>query len=1852
MSSLQKSSVQWLKIHGIRQNNLKNLSLEIPLEKLTVVTGLSGSGKSSLVFDTLHAEGQRRYVETFSPYVRQFLDRLDRPAIDSAENLRPSIALEQKNTVKTTRSTVGTMTELCDYFKIWFAGVAKLHDPITGKVIEDDHPDLIWKKVLRQFSGQTVLTAFSLSVPKSVSWEEIRTGLTQQGFTRALIDDQIVSIESISHHPECEQLTVIVDRIVLQPKSHSRFLESVQQCMHFGQGKVYFLNHEGEEIDRYSRGLHSPHSDQTFRPATPALFSFNSPIGACPHCRGFGRIIDIDLSKAIPDETLSIADGAIQAWKGDVFRECQDDLIKHAKKRKLPVHLPFRELSEQDRNWVMEGDPEYQPSEENWNKHWYGVRGFFNYLESKTYKMHIRVFLSRYRTYKICPSCHGKRLQSEALLWKWNSHTLPDLYELPVSRLLTLMREKAIGSPPDTTEHAHDPLSIALRQIIHRLHFLDEVGLGYLTLDRQSRTLSGGEVERVNLTTCLGSSLVDTLFVLDEPSVGLHPRDISRMLAVLRRLTEAGNTVVVVEHDEAVMRAADHLIELGPVAGSEGGHLMFSGTPDEIYRSPSSLTGLWLSGRKSFPIPSKRRSVTAKTSHIHFHQASHHNIHQLDFAIPLQRLVCLSGVSGSGKSTLLDNVIYQGMCRLRGQFAEDPATIQEIDCGDFNGDVVLVDQGPVSKTPRSNPALYADVWEPIRNLLAQTPSAQQNGFTAAHFSFNSGHGRCSHCSGLGFEKVEMQFLSDLYVTCPVCDGKRFLPDVLAIEWNGKDVSSILRMSIHEATTFFKGNASIVSRLQLLEEVGLGYLQLGQPLNTLSGGESQRLKLVRYLGEFTGKPRPALLLLDEPTTGLHREDVSRLVGVLQRLVDAGHSLVIIEHNLDVLSAADWIMEMGPEAGDAGGRLLFAGPPEKLIRKSTTTALYLREHLQTESGDSHKSKVFVAKQSGITESETLAPRAIRIIGARQHNLKRVSVDIPRNQMTVFTGVSGSGKSSLAFDILFSEGQRRFMESMSAYARQFVEQLPKAEVDEVIGIPPAVAIEQRISRGSRKSTVATVTEVAQYLRLLYARIGIQHSPITDLPLISRSEQELLQDLRKWKKNEGSQYPLLCAPLVRGRKGHYQPLATWAEKQGFHLMRIDGALVPVSRFQKLDRYREHDIEIVVWDYSGQSPSPWRNELDAVKGALEFGKGSFFAASLQGKAGRWFSRERTDPATGESYPEWDPKHFSWSSPKGWCETCHGIGSVEVSQDDEEDGTGWSKPCPACNGRRLNPIISKVKLHLKSNPPLSLPDLLSVTAPEVLTILQQVKTTSKRDQTILSELLPAIRERLLFLKEVGLDYLTLDRSAHTLSGGESQRIRLAAQLGSNLSGVLYVLDEPSIGLHPRDHHKLLHAMERLKERGNTLVVVEHDEETIRKADLVLDFGPGAGVEGGTLVAADAPDKLVHNPNSLTGQYLQHGILHPSQGKYRELPKPFSAKSKSQEEWVVLRKAALRNLKGFDLMLPLRKLTMVCGVSGSGKSTLFRDLLLPAIRQHQQQPQQPRLDITSDWQRLYPEHKGPHAPFRELWNGHRFRQILEVDQSPIGKTPRSTPATYIGAFDLIRQLYAEMPEARMRGHTASFFSFNTAGGRCEHCKGAGQIKLEMSFMPDTYVTCEECEGSRFGSEVRNILFREKSIDQILAMSFSEAAQFFEFHPQLRPMLALVVETGMGYLTLGQSSPTLSGGEAQRLKLVSELVRGISSRPDPRRDAGNFYILEEPTIGLHLRDCERLIHLLHRLVDQGNTVVVIEHHLDLIAEADYLVEIGPEGGAAGGELLYQGDLSGFLKTKHSPTAPLLKKALQKR
>lgn len=1867
-----KKTLEAIRLRGVRQNNLKGIDADVPVGKLVVVTGLSGAGKSSLVFETLHAEGQRRYVETFSPYTRQFLELLPEADVDAVENVRPSIAIRQGNSVKTSRSTVGTMTELCDWMKVWFAHRAELIDPATGTPLRAWSSAAIWEDALARFAGTPVAVAFPLERPAKIGWTEILRRYAEQGWTKIIAGGELLEIEDFpaddGNAPE--KIFVVADRIRISDTERQRFIEAASGAMRFGAGQISVFGKDADgdrwtELASYADRLVSPKTRRRFREPSPALFSFNSPVGACPHCRGFGRVIELDWKKIIPDETKTLAQGVFAAFSGSIYGESQADLMRACRRKKIPTDVPWNKLPEAAREYVLAGDDDW--SDSDWQRGWYGVRRFFSWLESTSYKMHVRVFLSRFRAYVKCPECGGARFREESLCWKWRGNTLPELYSKTVDELIALLSDEASAGTPARAAAGGNaaPEDVAFSETLNRLSYLREVGLGYLTLDRQSRTLSGGETQRVNLTACLGASLANTLFILDEPSVGLHARDLGKMTAILRRLVDCGNTVVVVEHDESVMRAADWLIEIGPRPGAEGGRLVYSGVPAGILKCRESITGKWLSGERRPRISESALTASAvKKNALRLRGATAHNLKDFSVDIPLGALVGLCGVSGSGKSTLLNNVLAQFASDKSGVPAEDdfvlPPCVFESDSP--LADVVLVDQSPVSKTPRSNTALYAGVWEHVRKLLAGTEEAEALGLTASHFSFNSGDGRCPHCGGAGWEAVEMQFLSDVHVPCPVCEGRRFSAEVLAFRFGGKNVAEILDMTVSEAKKFFAGTRAIVEKLELLESIGLGYLTLGQPLNTLSGGEAQRLKLVKFLAEISSGERKKtadaaetgklLILLDEPTTGLHREDVALLISILKKLVAAGHTVVVVEHQTDVLLACDWLLELGPEAGAAGGKLVAAGTPRDVACGNTATAPFLRQAAAEPSGAGLKNP----PRAGTRSRDSV----IALRGVREHNLKNVSLEVPHGALTVFTGVSGSGKSSLAFDVIFAEGQRRFMECMSAYARQFVEQMPRPDADVIDGLPPTVAIEQRVTRGSAKSTVATVTEVAQYLRLLFARIGVMHNPETGAALVAGTQEQVAERVAEVLKKAGKKSALmLAAPLVRSRKGHHQPLAKWALDHGYEKLRADGKIVPAKNFAPLDRYREHDVEVVI------SSAPADDLKKNVAEALRVGKGVCLLCGARGNAVKWFSRERIDPDTGEAFPDLDPKDFSWNSPRGWCEACRGHGHVVEAwgtqegalNDDALSDRVSKKVCPVCGGERLNPVARAVRVFADEScaagTSFSLPELLALPPAALLDALDHLKLDA-RSRAIAARIVPEVRSRLRFLDGVGLGYLTLARASDTLSGGEAQRIRLAAQLGSNLSGALYVLDEPSIGLHPRDNARLIEALKNLRDRGNTVLVVEHDEDTMRAADAVVDLGPGSGAQGGEILFAGTPAALLKSRNgkiSKTAEFLRSGIVHPMRGAWRKVSRG--------DDFVSVRGARLRNLKNIDADFAVGRLNVVCGVSGAGKSTLVSDLLAPALAHCVSKrtdtltgAQALRVPALFDVE-LKPGEK-PAPVFDELRGGGFFRKLVVVDQSPIGKTPRSTPATYVGAFDIIRQVFAELPEARMRGHGAGFFSFNTKGGRCETCAGSGRIKLEMSFMPETTVVCEDCAGTRYSPAVADIRWNGKNIADVLATTFSEAAEFFSFHKKLHEICALMVECGLGYLTLGQSSPTLSGGESQRLKLVSELVSALPSWKERmgKTRAGtplkNCYILEEPTIGLHQADCEKLLLLLHRLADEGHTVIVVEHHLDVLAEADRIIEIGPDGGNAGGRVIYQGDVPGLaaLPAEKSPTAPFLR------
>jgi len=2099
-----------IRIRGARQHNLKNIDLDIRIGELTVVTGPSGSGKSSLVFDTLYAEGQRRYVETFSAYARQFLDRMDKPAVDKVEGVPPAIAIDQTNPVRSSRSTVGTMTELNDHLKLLFARLGQLFDKDTAQSVRHDTPETIYAELAEraaQAQDPRLYLTFPVELPANTSAEQVEQWLSASGFTKVQAEREVATPTG----PR-KVLDVTADRFRIGTAEKARVVEAIEVALKRGGRLNVYVEKSGADpessetgfdIWRFSTGLHCPDSDQRYTDPIPSMFSFNSAVGACETCRGFGRVIGVDYGLVIPNPKLTLRAGAIKTLQTPAWQENQDDLMRHAEAAGIPRDTPWDKLTQAQQDWVIQGSPEWKG---RWNHQWYGVKRFFEYLESKAYKMHIRVLLSKYRSYTECPSCQGARLKTESLLWRIGSHSdadgvlpvekrfmpagvkwtrvqlealpglsLHDMMIMPLDRLrlffdrlsssghlgqgavgvtgeapagdglgssygggtpksspspspaeaigaqaeaqASTATEKAsdarsttrsasergagddFGVPPpheepaprsdadrtfeETTEAKRsdadrlsaEPMSqgpsaeqkalqLLLEEITTRLKYLCDVGIGYLTLDRQSRTLSGGEVQRINLTTALGTSLVNTLFVLDEPSIGLHPRDMHRITLAMHRLRDAGNTLVVVEHDPAVMFAADRMIDMGPGPGERGGEIVFDGSTADL-RNADTLTGAYLGGRKQVGLGFKRM-VTDSTPRLILEGAREHNLQNISVDFPLQRLVTVTGVSGSGKSSLIQDVLAPALMRHFGKATETPGAHDRLLGADHLSDVVFVDQSPIGKTARSNPVSYVGAWDAIREIFATAPLSRQRGYTASKFSFNGGDGRCPTCGGSGFEHVEMQFLSDVYLRCPDCDGQRYRPEILEITIERQaiggavrhlNVADILQLTVSEAAALFAQDREVIRALQPIVDVGLEYVRLGQPVPTLSGGEAQRLKLAGFLAEAAktaSKSRQSLarkgtlFLFDEPTTGLHFDDIAKLMRALRKLLEAGHSLIVIEHNLDVIRASDWLIDLGPEGGYAGGLIVAEGTPEDVRQHATShTGQALREYaesmgevfgvqepslagklLQNTAASLARAKGSVshnipntktlpvgaspagdtrlalheASLAGKLLQNTAASLArakgsvshnIQIVNAKEHNLKNLSVDIPRGKFNVVTGVSGSGKSTLAFDILFNEGQRRYLESLNAYARSIVQPAGRPEVDAVYGIPPTVAIEQRLSRGGRKSTVGTTTEVWHFLRLLYVKLGIQHCIHDGTPVQPQTPDSIIAQLMTQFRD---QHIGLLAPLVTNRKGVYTELADWARPRGYTHLRVDGEFLPTQGFPRIDRFKEHNIELPVASLD-VLPTNETALREALSKALEHGKGvvhvlsdlgnlreAMFNGESTARIGqhRVFSTLRACPSCATSYAELDPRLFSYNSKHGWCPDCVGTG-VKLSKDerkvfddsvrdDKDKGREqtFAEPeiddlanvaCPSCEGTRLNATARAVRLGVAPGQGWRITDIASLSVSDVRQWVEKLHLTG-RDADIARDLVPEIQSRLEFLEEVGLGYLTLDRGAPTLSGGEAQRIRLAAQLGSNLQGVCYVLDEPTIGLHARDNQILLNALHKLGDKGNTLVVVEHDEDTIRRADHIIDIGPSAGKRGGRLVAEGSVADITASADSQTGRYLLHAMKHPMQARRavsvtgeslagkllqktnalsvgaspagdravalgraslaEQAPTntsaPVGASPAGDLTWLTLTGANLHNLRQVDVQVPLKRLVAVTGVSGSGKSTLARDVLLANV--------QALVSQRSTFAGRTAQDAGQRVALTACSDVQGFEtidRVLEVDQTPIGKTPRSCPATYIGFWDTIRKLFAETLEAKARGYAAGRFSFNTGEGRCPSCEGQGMRTIEMSFLPDVKVPCETCRGARFNPETLAVTWRGKSIGDVLQMEVDEAVDFFASMPSIAHPLQLLKDVGLGYLTLGQPSPTLSGGEAQRIKLVTELTK-VRDEVGKRGNKAphTLYVLDEPTVGLHMADVDKLISVLHRLVNAGHSVVVIEHDLDVIAEADWVIDLGPEGGNAGG------------------------------
>lgn len=2023
-------------IKGAREHNLRGVDVVLPRDQLICLTGVSGSGKSSLAFDTVYAEGQRRYVESLSSFARQFLGQMPKPDVDQISGLSPSISISQKSAGNNPRSTVGTITEIYDFLRVLYARVGDGHCPRCDRPITAQSREQIIERILSLPKDARIMVMAPVIRGQKGEHKDLFEDYLKQGFARARVDGDVVSLSSDLQldRQMRHDIEIVVDRLVVGPSIRARLAEAVESAIKIGRGNLVVAVHEKEQAvpertpapprtkdestsgrrrksaKRGSASHAKPskdfvlsidyactHCGVSFEPPSPQLFSFNSPQGMCLECDGLGEVYSFDVDCLIPDANLSFKKGCIELigpwkklgrWKRHIYKGVASTMERIlGLDDEYLLKTPWRDLDpEHQRLWL------WGTGETNITYTWRGGKSPMMYggkflgvipeLLDKYRSCKSRILLRKLEQYMStikCPDCHGKRLNEQACAVTVTTNSskfgkraakksLAEICNLPVSDAIEFFEDLDLD---DTRQIVATEV---LKEIRGRFGFLHNVGLDYLTLDRTAPTLSGGESQRIRLAGQIGCGLVGVLYILDEPSIGLHPRDNDRLIDTLCELRDLGNTVVVVEHDEDTMRASDHVIDFGPGPGVRGGELVAAGTMAKVMRTKRSVTGQFLSGKRAIEIPEQRRlarktrptiddqeTEPAKTKRgrvamveelaqpgdnwLSLLGAAHNNLKEIDVHIPLGSFVCITGVSGSGKSSLVSDILIEALRERLNNGQGEPGTYAELRGLQHLDKMIAIDQSPIGRTPRSNPGTYIKLFDEIRTLFSQLPAAKQRGFKPGRFSFNVEEGRCDHCEGNGSTRLEMDFLADVWVTCPICQGHRFKRETLAVKFKEHSIADVLEMDIQQALELFDNQPKIRHKLQTLHDVGLDYLKIGQPSPTLSGGEAQRIKLARELvKKSTGR---TLYMLDEPTTGLHFADIQLLLEVLHRFVDAGNTVVVVEHNLDVIKTADWVIDLGPEGGAGGGQVVVAGTPEKVAAsKKSYTGRALARVLKGESGPA----VERAKKPAKKRRRSAGAKHLLLEGAHQHNLKKVDISLPREKMSTFCGPSGSGKSSLAMDTIYAEGQRRYVESLSSYARQFVSQMQKPQLEKIEGLSPAIAIEQQNLGSTPRSTVGTSTEIYDYLRILFARLGTPHCPDCSVPVGTQTVDQVVDKVMAHP--EGTKLYLM-APVALSANQTYEQLWEQLRSDGFHRIRVNRTTTTLDDPPNIDRRRRHRVDVIV-DRAIVKAKARSRIAESVEVALSVGDGVVNVAHVNDEMdeAEWrvdsHSQHRVCEECGRSFEALTPHSFSFNSHLGWCEACEGLGTEvganpaslfrsrdmtladgalllwpNVNQEasqwmlaalarqsgipydvpfDQLDtrqrrrifqGTGdkWhdvyqggkarsakSRPLfrfqfrglyPALErAARLSPTLRQRLGHLVGEVDCSacaggrLRDDASAVRFEGLTIdqlcrqpLGQLKRTvagwklTAEQQRIAGELLREIRGRVQFLNDVGLDYLTLSRGAATLSGGEAQRIRLASQLGSGLCGVLYVLDEPTIGLHPRDNHRLLGALHKLRDLGNTLVLVEHDREVIAGSDHLVDFGPGAGREGGQVVANGSPSTVAKRRSSVTGPYLsgKKSISIPNNRRItpavsQEIRKMHaqlveqtklegaltlthdhaqlatmedassaSTNSNSKGETaegktnsvahltpnlLTVLGARHNNLKSCHVSIPLGTLTAITGVSGSGKSSLMNDVLYNELARTLH-----RASLVG----------GTHDAIRGL---EEINKVVRVDQQPLGNSPTSNPATYTGVFELIRSLFAQLPESKLRGYTARRFSFNVSGGRCEECEGNGQQCIEMHFLPDVWVPCETCQGRRYNHETLEVKYHGRSISDVLEMTCAEALKLFRNLAKIRRILQTLCDVGLDYLTLGQAAPTLSGGEAQRVKLAAELAR-----PDTGR---TLYLLDEPTTGLHFDDLAKLLKVLNRLVDLGNTVVVIEHNLDVIKTADWVIDMGPEAGENGG------------------------------
>lgn len=1858
-------------------HNLKNIDLTLPTQAFIVFTGVSGSGKSSLAFDTIYTEGQRRYIESLPTQAKRQLDVLSKPLCESIEGLSPTIAIEQKTVGKNPRSTVGTLTGVYDYLRVLFAKIGIAHCPISHEIVKGLSKEEVVKHAYEFALGYRAIILSPCVRSKKGEFKDLFQELERSGFRRVRVDGIIYDVaDQIDLDPKKNHdIDLVIDRLEVKQEDKARFLEAIFAGLEKGEGLVKILLIDEQKEKLFSTGYYSEKSDTSYPELKIQDFSFNTPEGMCPLCQGLGVVVDfnldqiIDPKKSLQEDCISIAPAYQTVKWGNIYRNLADLYD-------FDVKTPWHKLSQKAKDVILYGTGDkwlkmhfkHPDKGSSWTDFvkWQGVlyeaRKRFEEASSEAYKDKMRQSMIQ----NTCRDCQGARIKPYPAATVLFGKKINELTSMPIEELFSFLSHVSL------TQQETIIAQEVVKEILFCLEYLVQVGIGYLTLDRGSPTLSGGEAQRVRLAAQLGCGLSGITYVLDEPSIGLHPIDNAKLIDTLHHLKEQGNTVIVVEHDEETLLAADHIVEIGPQAGALGGEIVFQGTPKELLKNKKSVSACFLRQLQEPPV---FKTAQVLDEFITVKGATLHNLQNLDVSIPVKGIIGIIGVSGSGKSTLISDIFYPHLSNALNRSCLKTYPIKELIGQDLIDKVIAIDQAPIGRSPRSNPATYIKLWDDIRDLFGTLKESMIMGLTSSHFSFNTKSGSCLSCSGMGMIKIDMDFMEEAFLECPHCLGKRFDQKILSVSYKNKNIYDVLNLTVKEALELFASIPKIFKKLKVLEDVGLSYLTLGQSATTLSGGEAQRIKLAKELSRpASGK---TLYIFDEPTTGLHAQDIQKLVHILDTLVQAGNTCWVIEHNLELIKACDYLIEMGPKAGKEGGKIIAEGPPVSFMTKDTPTAKALKVQ-----------KTIVEK----TLSSKNDKPYIEIKGVSTHNLKDVDAQIPYGQITVCSGPSGSGKSSFAFDTVYAEGQRRYADSLPNWAQQFIKLAPKPKVEKITGLLAPIAIEQRGHVGNPRSTVGTMTEIYDFLRVLYAQRGDARCPETLAPVRSITCEFVLEDI--FKQQQGAKLQILAPIYIKSEEDFKYQIKNLA-KLGYLRVYLNDTLYEIDEPIVFNPSLKNHVAVVI-DRIKLDPNHKKRIYEALKNAKELGKNELYVMIDDQK--KYFNLSFAAIDTGKSYPCLTPSSFSFNAEEGMCPTCYGIGlqyaQLKIETLLEEKSTyidlidklligglpqEFEKPLEAYFAKKglslydqvsddpceiiepstdaviisgprfklkfrgIQPACAKAALHAKSPfkgkiaPYLSektcstcqgerlnslsrfvhidnvtLGMLCKMPLEKGLKFMESI-TLSQDMKDILKQTLDQILSRLTLCIDMGLGYLSLARTAGSLSGGEAQRVKLSQQLGSGLTGCLYVLDEPTIGLHPYNNQLLNQALLKIKAKGNTLLLVEHDPMTIQLADQILDFGPKAGAMGGQIIARGSLPEILENPFSLTGQYL-------SGRKQIKAPQEL----KKVKQVLKIKNVLLHNLKNIAVDLPLNMMCGITGVSGSGKSTLIKSFCHEALTL--------ALKTRQDSIEL---------PTGLLEGALQIEKLVTLTQEPLGTTARADISTYIDLLTPLRQFFAQLPMAKTYGLQGKHFSFNHKAGMCQKCWGLGYKKIKLQYMPDVRVTCQACEGYRLNPLSLTVKYQGKHLGQILQMSINEAGAFMPQVPKVLKKLALLQEVGLGYLSLNQEIAQISGGEGQRLRLAKELSK--------RSFKKTLYLLDEPTIGLHPVDIALLIPIFQKMIHQGASFIIIEHNLDVLKSCDYLIELGPYAGEQGGEVIAKGTPSELANNPKSFTGPFLAKTL---